>query len=225
MKDKPAEEVLYELEHVGVPARDWSLQEAQRLVGQGLLSREQVDSACKKYQDRMDAESLRKYGTTTPTEKQRLDYAWALLDEKRKTIESIESAADFVNMYSGKYSGGEELHTSSLGGCIATLLYFESQGAREGVMTHYPPLNIDENIQRLRELRDTHLKGEHEKQKGVVLAEKRNGASQFLETGIRTIFPEITLDTIIYDQTKVGKVSLNLSQSEWRTEQHGRNSF
>lgn len=225
MENKPAEKVLYELEHFGVPIRDWSLQKAQKLVGQGLLSQGQVDSACNKYQDRMDTESLRKYGTTTPTEKQRLDYAFALLDDGRKRIEGVESPADFVNMYSGKYSSGEGLHTSGSGGCIATLLYFESQGVREGIMTHYPPLNIEEDIRRLRELRDTHLKGTYQRQRGVVLVERRDEASQFLETGIRTIFPEITLETVVYDQNRVGKVSLNPSQSEWQTGQHGRNSF
>ena len=225
MNDKSPERVLYELEHFGIPTRDWSLQEAQKLVGQGLLSQEQVDGACKRYKDRMDAESLRKYGTATPTEKQKLDYALTLLDDGRKKIENAKLPVDFVSIYSGKYSSGEELHTSGLGGCIATLLYFESQGARDGVMTHYPPLNIDENIQRLRELRDTHLKRDYQRQRGVVLVERPNETSQFLETGIRAIFPEITLDTIVYDQARVGKVSLNPSQSEWRTEQHGRNTF
>ncbi len=225
MGDKSAERVLYELEYFGIPTRNRSLQEAQKLIGQGILSREQVDGACKKYQDRIDAESLRKYGTTAPTEKQRLDYALALLESGRKTIETAEVPANFVNMYSGRYSSGEELHTSGLGGCIATWLYFEDKGAREGIMTHYPPLNIDENIQRLRELKNTHLKGNYQRQRGIVLVEKPNEASQFLETGIRIFFPEMTLDTIVYDQTRVGKVSFNPSQSEWRTEQHGRNTF
>jgi len=225
MKDKSPERVLYELEHFGVPTRDWSLEEAQKLIEQGLLSQKQVDEASKKYQDRIGVESLRKYGTATPTEKQTLDYALKLIDRGRKKIEAVEVPTNFVNMYSGKYSSGERLYTSGLGGCIATLLYFENQEARKGVMTHYPPLNIDENIQRLRELRDTHLKGDYQKQRGVVLAERPNKASQLLETGIRAIFPEITLDTIVYDQTRVGKVSLNPSKSEWQTEQHGRNSF
>jgi len=147
------------------------------------------------------------------------------LERERQDIENAKVPANFVNMYSGKYSSGQELDTSGLCGCIATLLYFESQGVREGVMTHYSPHDVDENIQRLRELRDTHLKGSYQKQRGVVLVERPNKASQFLETGIRALFPEITLDTIVYDQTRVGKVSLNPSQSEWRTEQHGRNSF
>lgn len=225
MSDKSPETVLYELEHFGVPTRNWSIQEAQKLVGQGLLSREQVDDACKNYQDRMDTESLRKYGTTIPTEKQKLDYALALLDEGRRKIETAEVPANFVNMWSGKYVSSDELQTSGLGGCIATLLYFESQGKREGVMTHYPPLNIEENIQRLRELSDIHLTGDYQRQRGVVLVERTNEASQLLETGIKAIFPEMTLETIVYDQTRVGKVSLNPSQSEWRTEQHGRNTF
>jgi hypothetical protein len=39
MSDKPAERALYELEHFGVPTRDSSLEEAERLVSQGVLSR------------------------------------------------------------------------------------------------------------------------------------------------------------------------------------------
>lgn len=225
MADKSPERVLYELEHFGIPTRNLSLQEAQKLVGQGSLSREQVNGACEKYQDRIDAESLRKYGTHIPTEKQKLDYALALLESRRKDIESADVPANFVNMYSGKYSSGDGLETSGLGGCIATLLYFESKGVREGVMTHYPSLNIDENIQRLRELRDTHITRDYQRQMGVVLVERPNEASQLLEIGIRVLFPGITLDTIVYDQTRVGKVSLNPSQSEWRSEQHGRNAF
>lgn len=223
--NKKAERILWELEVFGVPTRSGSLEEAQKLVSQGLLSQEQVNGACEKYQDRIDAKNLRKYGTANPTEKQILDHALALLDKGRKRIECLEVSANFVNMYSGKYSNGDELYTSGLGGCIATLLYFECQGRKEGIMTHYPPLNIDENIQRLRELRDTHLRGDHQRQRGVVLVEKSNEASRLLEIGIRAIFPEVTLETVVYDQNRVGKVSLNPSQSEWRTEQHGRNSF
>lgn len=225
MEEKSPETILYELEHFGIPSRDYSLQAAQKLVEQGLLSSEQVEEASKRYQDRIDAESLRKYGTTTPTEKQKIDYTLALLDTGRKKLESVESATDFVEMWSGKYSSGDELHTSGLGGCIVTLLYFERPGVKEGMMAHYPTLNINENMERLRELKAAHLNADYQRQRGVILVERPNETSQFLETGIKAIFPGITLDTIVYDQTRVGKVSFNPAQSEWQTEQHGRNSF
>lgn len=225
MGNKLAEKVLYGLEHFGVPTRDWSLQEAQELVSQGLLSQEEVDKACKRYQAKIDDESLRKYGTTTPTKKQKLDHALNLLETLRKEIENAELPDNFVKMYSGKYSSGKELRTSGLGGCMTTLLYFESQKPSEGIMTHYPPLNVDENIQKLRELKDEHLKGHYEKGKGVILVERLNETSQILEAGLRVLFPEIVLDTVVYDQNRIGMVSLNPSQSEWRTEQHGRNAF
>ena len=154
MVDKSPNKVLYELEHFGIPTRNWSLAEANKLVERGLLAQEQVDDACGRYQTKIEAENVRKYGTTAPSEKQKLDFSLALLDDGREKIENIESPADFVNMYAGKYSSGDELHTSGLGGCIATLLYFENQGKREGIMTHYPPLNIDENIAKLKELQE-----------------------------------------------------------------------
>lgn len=225
MKDKTPEQILYELEYFGIPTRDWSLKEAQGLISQGKLSRQQVDEACSRYQVRVDADNSRKYGMSTPTEQQRLNYSLRLIEDLRREVESAEVPANFVNMYSGKYSNGDELHTSGLGGCTATLLYFERRGKREGILTHYAPLNIDENIKKLKSLRDLHMQGEPTYQKGVVLVEQKNDASALLQTGVQAIFPGITLDTILYDQSRTGKVTLNPSGKVWISEQHGVNSF
>jgi hypothetical protein len=148
-----------------------------------------------------------------------------LIDKLRRVAERPEVPANFVKIYSGKYSSGEELYTSGLGGCIATLLYFEGKETKEGILTHYPPLGIDENIAKLRELQEQNLREDYQRQIGIVLVERPTEASQLLETGIRVVFPGVTLETVVYDQNRVGKVSLNPSQSEWRTEQHGRNFF
>jgi len=225
MREKLPDRVLYELEHFGIPTRNSSIEQAQKLVASGQLSQKQVDNACAKYQTRIDAESARKYGTTNPTDEQKLNYSLDVLARGKETLRGIDTPDNFVKMSNGKYTNGEELYTSGLGGCITTMLYFEGKEAKKGILTHFPPLEIDENIAKLRGLQEQNLSGDYQRQGGVVLVERPNEASQLLETGIRAIFPEITLDTIVYDQTQVGKVSLNPSQSEWRTEQHGRNSF
>ena len=105
------------------------------------------------------------------------------------------------------------------------MLYFEGEGIKEGILTHYPPLEIDDNIAKLKELREQNLSTEYQIQKGIVLVERQTEASQLLEIGIKSVFPEITLETIVYNQGRVGKVSLNPLKGEWRTEQHRRNSF
>ncbi|MBU2639274.1 MAG: hypothetical protein KKG75_01040 [Nanoarchaeota archaeon] len=225
MVDKSPDKILYELEHFGIPTRNGSLVEAHRLVEGGQLLQEQVDDACARYQSKIEAENVRKYGTPDPTEKQKLDYALNLFAKGKETLRGIDTPRDFVEMSDGKYTSGEELHTSGLGGCIATLLYFEGEGTKEGILTHYPPLEIDENISKLRELQEQNFGREYQKQRGVVLVERPTEASQLLETGIRAVFPGVTLETVVYDQNRIGKGSLNPSRSEWRTEQHGSNSF
>lgn len=223
MSEKSRDRVLWELEHFGIPTRVRSLAEAQKLVQSGQLTRKQVDDACTKYQSRIEAKNVRKYGTPNPTDEQKMSYALNFIDECKGKLKGISASPNFVKMNDGKYSSGEEIYTSRLGGCIVTLLYFEGKETKEGILTHYPPLDIDDNIAKLRELQEKNLRGDYQRQRGIVLVERPTEASQLLETGIKAIFPEATLETVVYDQTKVGKVSLDPSQSEWKTEQHGRN--
>lgn len=225
MRKKSPDKILYELEHFGIPTRNGSLAEANKLVESGQLTQEKVDDACARYQTRIKAENVRKYGTPNPTDEQRLNYSFDVLARGKETLRGIDTPPDFVEMSNGKYTNGDELHTSGLGGCIATLLYFEGEGPKEGILTHYPPLEIGENIAKLRELQEQNLGSDYQKQRGIVLVEKPTEASQLLETGIRAVFPGVTLETVVYNQSRIGRVSLNPSQGEWKTEQHGSNSF
>ena len=225
MRDKSPDEVLYELERFGIPTRNRSIVKANELMERGQLSKEQVDDACARYQNRIEAENVRKYGTPNPSRKKRTDYALNLFAKGKETLRGIDGPPDFVEMFDGKHTSGDELYTSGLAGCIATLLYFEGKGTKEGILTHYPPLEIVNNIAKLRELQKKNLGAEYQRQRGIVLVERPTEASQLLETGIRTIFPRVTLETVVYNQNRVGRASLNPSQSEWRTEQHGSNSF
>lgn len=225
MADKSPDKILYKLEHFGVPTRDWFLAEAHKLVQMGQLSQQQVDGACSRYRSKIEAENVRKYGTPEPTDKQKLDYALNLFADGKETLRRIDTSPDFVEMFDGKYTSGDELHTSGLGGCIVTLLYFEGDGTKKGILTHYPPLEIDDNIAKLIKLQEQNLDGDYQRQRGIVLVERPTEASQLLETGIRVVFPEVSLETVVYSQSRIGRVSLNPSQSKWRTGQHGSISF
>ncbi len=225
MEDKSSEEILYELEHFGMPMRFRSLEKAKELVRSGRLSQEQVCRACKKYHEEVRAENIRQYGTPYPSREQKIAHALNLFEKLKKELEEIETTPNLVKMYEGKYTSGDELYTNRPNGCIVTLLYFESPGIREGILTHYPPLGILDNIEKLKELKEQNLKTNYQKQRGIILIKRPTKASQLLETAIREMFPQIKLQTIMYDPDTVGTVSLNPSQREWGTAQHGINYF
>ena len=85
-------------------------------------------------------------------DKQKLDYLLKLIADAKKILRENDTPLDFVEMYTGKYTNDDELYTSGLAGCIVTLLYFEGDGTKEGILTHYPAEDVYSNVVKLIEL-------------------------------------------------------------------------
>ncbi len=196
MTHKTQKRILYELERFGIPTRDHSLRTAQSMITQGLLTQDQVDQACQRYETRIREENIKKYGVANPTDQRRKEEFIRFVEEKRKELEETERPKGYVGMWAGKYSFGEELRTASAAGCIATLLYFEREGRREGIFTHYPCLHVDQNIARIEELRDENMGERHDLQRGIVLALDEGLSVKCLQTAIRALFPGIEVNTV-----------------------------
>lgn len=143
----------------------------------------------------------------------------------RSIVEAC-TAPHFVAMWDGKHTNHETIYTWGLGGCIATLLYFEDDIGSDGILTHYPGLHAERNVRKLEELRDRHLHRDYRAQRGVILVEDDLGeVPSLLENGIRNMFPDMVLQKVAYDKDRVGTVRLDVSHGTWRTAQHETNRF
>lgn len=142
----------------------------------------------------------------------------------------------------GSYSEGQELYTSSLTGCLATLLFFEDKTLRKSILTHYLPLQegtkpkysflaqgfhreIDKNLEKITELKQKCVVDEYFFQRGIILVPKIDKASKLLERGVQELFPSMSLELVIYDLNKPLIARINPALRIWMTEQHGINFF
>jgi hypothetical protein len=218
MKSPTPQETLYGLEPFGYPTRNWYFEDAKKLVEQGLLTQQQVDGAWKIGQDKIDAENIKMYGTKNPTPAQ-------IFEHGLKILKSVKFSENFVEMNDGKYSYGKELITSARG-CTLSLLYFENQEEqckRHGILTHYDPINLTKNFDKLIELRKK-LTFKPDYQKGVLLTSEDDKHFRDFRNIVEVMFPRINLETIVYDGRELD-VAINPAEKYWGSNLHGRKNF
>ena len=103
-----------------------------------------------------------------------------------------------VDMNDGKYSNSRRLMTYGLGGCYAIMIYAKQGDERHGIMTHYSPLNLDDNLKKLEQIAAKHPEIKSlENKKAVILYPERLGEHNrinlsHLECGIRCYFGDDT---------------------------------
>lgn len=226
MKKNP-EDILYALRHFGEPTRTGFLEEAEELISQDLLTRAEIERVCEEYDTKRKAENLKRYGTEEPTVNDIVKKAMETLNQDMMGLAKLKDnlPKNFVEMSDAKYTSGEELYTSGLGGCLALLVYLEADDKKEGILAHFPPLNLVESIDKIRKIEEENCKGDYKTKKAVLLVGKDDHSAELIRKCLPMFFRNISIETILYNEESIGKVKLNPSEKYWESEQHGRNSF
>ena len=137
---------------------------------------------------------------------------------------NLKNPENLVGMYDGKYTDSKTLYTSGLGGCTATLVYFESDTKKEGILTHFPPTNLVENVQKIEELKERTDK-KPKSVSGILLVNSFDLHIESFSGVIRCLFPRIKLKVLQYDLSIIGDVSIDPHKGTWKSDQYGENSF
>ena len=149
-------------------------------------------------------------------------------------VTPIELPGNRVGMYDGKYSTGEELATMYLNGCIATILYIESEKNIGGILTHFTQRQWIGNLEKIETLIDKNVEFEVRSRKSVIITphdlsihvENKPLEVSSLANSICKAFSKINYSNEIVPYNMFKRrfgltVKFRHDKQEWESEAHG----
>lgn len=197
------------------PVRDCVLRESGQMIRLGLLSQGQVDSALEIGYDKEKERNISMYGVANPSTQ--LMFKIGL-----EGLKDLNFNPNFVSMNEGRYSSGEELSTIA-GGCNISALYFEKDGRSEGILTHYDPMSLTKNVDKLSDLRGKLMENPDLK-KGVLITSITDNHFNSFKDLIGSYFPGIDLETVVYGRNELD-ANFSPAQGHLETNLFGRKNL
>ncbi|GEM_PF-4661808 len=128
-----------------------------------------------------------------------------------------------IKLYQGLCSS-ENMFTQEVGGCIVTVIYVETLPVKpQGILTHYPPFFLQENINKLHSLR-SQIVDVPLYQSAKIFYKRKDPALESIKSSIDQLFPKIQIEEINYRGFNE-YVTLMPSLKCFESWQNGKNYF